>query len=108
MGKSLIKDVPSVKKNLICIVREIGSSEEIAKQKVEMISIIATAHYGAVNGSLIYLCKSKDLQILEKLSPQGKIVLNSMETGKYTTERKRKFGNGNGFLAGRIYRACAS
>lgn len=42
-----------------------------------MISIIATAHYGAVNGSLIYLCKSKDLQILEKFSPQGKIVLNS-------------------------------
>lgn len=42
-----------------------------------MISIIATAHYGAVNGSLIYLCKSKDLQILKKLSPQGKIVLNS-------------------------------
>lgn len=73
-----------------------------------MISIIATAHYGAVNGSLIYLCKSKDLQILEKLSPQGKIVLNSIETGKYTTERKRKFGNGNGFLAGRIYRACTS
>lgn len=68
-----------------------------------MISIIATAHYGAVNGSLIYLCK-----ILEKLSPQGKIVLNSIETGKYTTERKRKFGNGNGFLAGRIYRACTS
>lgn len=67
-----------------------------------MISIIATAHYGAVNGSLIYLCKSKDLQILEKLSPQGKIVLNSIETGKYTTERKRKFGNGNGILAGRI------
>lgn len=56
--------------------------EEIAKQKVEMISIIATAHYGAANGSLIYLCKSKDLQILEKLSPQGKIVLNSIETGK--------------------------
>lgn len=73
-----------------------------------MISIIATAHYGAVNGSLIYLCKSKDLQILEKLSPQGKIVLNSIETGKYTTERKWKFGNGNGFLAGRIYRACTS
>lgn len=73
-----------------------------------MISIIATAHYGAVNGSLIYLCKSKDLQILKKLSPQGKIVLNSIETGKYTTERKRKFGNGNGILAGRIYRACAS
>lgn len=74
-----------------------------------MISIIATAHYGAVNGSLIYLCKSKDLQILEKLSPQGKIVLNSIETGKkYTSERKWKFGNGNGFLAGRIYRACAS
>lgn len=73
-----------------------------------MISIIATAHYGAVNGSLIYLCKSKDLQILEKLSPQGKIVLNSIETGKYATERKRKFGNGNGILAGRIYRACTS
>lgn len=64
--------------------------------------------YGAANGSLIYLCKSKDLQILEKLSPQGKIVLNSIETGKYTTERKRKFGNGNGFLAGRIYRASTS
>lgn len=47
-----------------------------------MISIIATAHYGAVNGSLIYLCKSKDLQILEKFSPQGKIVLNPIETGK--------------------------
>lgn len=78
-----------------------------------MISIIATALYGAVNGSLIYLCKSKDLQILEKLSPQGKIVLNSIETGKkmlgiYTTERKWKFGNGNGFLAGRIYKARTS
>lgn len=45
---------------------------------------------------------------LGKVSPQGKIVLNSIETGKYTTERKRKFGNGNGILAGRIYRACAS
>lgn len=53
-----------------------------------MISIIATAHYGAVNGSLIYLCKSKDLQILEKLSPQGKIVLNSIETGKIQQKEK--------------------
>lgn len=48
MEKSLLKDIPSVKKNLISIVREIGSSEEIAKQKVEMISIIATATMGHV------------------------------------------------------------
>lgn len=77
-----------------------------------MISIIATAHYGAVNGSLIYLGKSKDLQILEKLSPQGKIVLNSKKLERKceenTSERKRKFGNGNGFLAGRIYKARTS
>lgn len=77
-----------------------------------MISIIATAHYGAVNGSLIYLCKSKNLHILEKLSPQGKIVLNSIETVKKMlgiyNRKKMEFGNGNGFLAGRIYRACAS
>lgn len=77
-----------------------------------MISIIATAHYGAVNGSLIYLCKSKDPQILEKFSPQGKIVLNSKKLERKceenTSERKWKFGNGNGFLAGIIYRVCAS
>lgn len=77
-----------------------------------MISIFATAHYGAVNGSLIYLCKSKDLQILEKLSPQGKIVLNSKKLERKceenTSERKWKFGNGNGFLAGRIYKARTS
>lgn len=77
-----------------------------------MISIIATAHYGAVNGSLIYLCKSKDLQILEKLSPQGKIVLNSIETGKKMlgiyNRKKMEIWQWKWLLAGRIYRACAS
>lgn len=49
---------------------------------------------------------------LEKFSPQGKIVLNSKKLERKceenTTERKWKFGNGNDFLAGIIYRVCAS
>lgn len=59
-----------------------------------MISIIATAHCGAVNGSLIYLCKSKDLQILEKFSPQGKIVLNSKKLERNVRKIHQK-ENGN-------------